>query len=308
MTKCARCSFENENNLRYCKECRMPLIQPEQYSSFKSDMSLFPIFSIISAIILIVGNIYLESGLSASFSNLSNLTISQVNTLKAHFSYLISIYLTLISLSIAIYAFGVYKLRKGYKILAGRNRRFNPPMAGGTLALMGLISLIPALLMIAAVSGSLFSSFFANTNGSTYHFAISSMDYDILFLAGGIAVFALFLLFLGTIPYLYIGMIRLAREFQNYYFFIAFLLFLADIVISATLGSLSYAIFPSGAVITPGGASNSSNSLYSFSLTGFNTSDLLISIVALAVFIAPNMAILMALRKEKLLSLNISRD
>ena len=280
----------------------MPLIDSDQFANFKADMSLFPIFSIISAIILIAGNIYLESGLSSSFAGLSNLTITQVNSLRANFSELISIYLLLIAVSVFVYAIGVFKLRKGYKILARKNRRFNPPMAGGTLALMGLFSMIPALLMIAAVSGSLFSSFFINANGSSYQFSISATAYDILFLAGGLAVFALLLLFLGTIPYLYIGMVRLAREFQNYYFFIAFILFLVDVIISAGLSSLSYAIFPSTS-ITPGPASNSSSKLYSFNLTGFNSVDLVISIIALIIFIAPNFAIILALRKEKIFSL-----
>ena len=280
----------------------MPLIDSDQFVNFKTDMSFFPISSIISAIILIAGNIYLESGLSSSFTVLNNLTVTQVSSLRAHFSELISIYLLLISVSVFFYALGVFKLRKGYKILARRNRRFNPPMAGGTLALMGLFSMIPALLMIAAVSGSLFSSFFINVNGSSYQFSISSTDYDVLFLAGGLAVFALFLLFLGTIPYLYIGTVRLAREFQNYYFFIAFILFLVDVIISAGLGSLSYAIFPSTS-LTPGSPSNSSSKLYSFNLTGFNSVDLLISIIALVIFIAPNIAIILALRKEKLFSL-----
>lgn len=284
----------------------MPLIDSVQFENFKANMSFFPIFSILSAIILIAGNIYLESGLSASFTNLSNLTITQVNSLRANFSELISIYLILISVSVFVYALGVFELRKGYKILARKNRRFNPPMAGGTLALMGLFSMIPALLMIGAVSGSLFSSFFINANGSAYQFSITATDYDVLFLAGGLAVFALFLLFLGTIPYLYVGTVRLAREFQNYYFFIAFILFLVDVIISAGLGSLSYAIFPSTS-LTPASGSNSSSKLYSFKLTGFNSADLLISIIALVIFIAPNIAIILALRKEKIFSLKFAK-
>ncbi|MHB8360675.1 MAG: hypothetical protein ACYDAO_05590 [Thermoplasmataceae archaeon] len=280
----------------------MPLIGIDQYNDLRSNLTLFPLISIISAIILISGNIYLQYALSSSFSNLSNLTLSQVNSLRSEFSFIMSIYLSLISISTIIYAIGVYYLRKGYKVLAVRNRKFNPPKAGGTLALMGFFSLTLSLLIIAAISGALFSSFFSNINGSTYKFSISTPDYDILFLAGGMAVFALILIFLGTISYLYFGTIRLAREFQDYYFLIAFFLFLADIIISSVLGSLSYIIFPSSS-ISAGVSTNNPSSLFSFQKTGFNSADILISIIALIVFISPNIALLMGLRKEKLLKL-----